>query len=94
MLARRTLLGTAAAAPLIWNKAFAETARDAAVMAMQIDDLTSLDPGESFEASGDIAQRSRSAKPERACSRAVGSATTTRRFTAALMGGFPPGLWT
>ena len=52
MLARRTLLGSAAAAPLIWNQAFAETARDAAVMAMQIDGITSLDPGESYEASG------------------------------------------
>ena len=52
MLNRRTLLGSAAAAPLIWNTAFAETPKDVAVMAMQIDDIISLDPGESFEFSG------------------------------------------
>ncbi|MEJ1975119.1 MAG: ABC transporter substrate-binding protein [Acetobacteraceae bacterium] len=52
MLTRRTMLGSAAAAPLIWNQAFAETPRDVAVMAMQIDDLISIDPGESFEFSG------------------------------------------
>ena len=52
MLTRRTLLGSAAATPLIWNTAFAETPRDVAVMAMQIDDIISLDPGESFEFSG------------------------------------------
>ena len=52
MLSRRTLLGSAAATPLIWNTAFAETPRDVAVMAMQIDDIISLDPGESFEFSG------------------------------------------
>jgi peptide/nickel transport system substrate-binding protein len=52
MLTRRTLIGSAAATPLIWNTAFAETPRDVAVMAMQIDDLISLDPGESFEFSG------------------------------------------
>ena len=46
------LLGSAAATPLIWNTAFAETPRDVAVMAMQIDDIISLDPGESFEFSG------------------------------------------
>ena len=52
MLTRRALLGSATAAPLIWNTAFAETPRDVAVMAMQIDDLISLDPGESFEFTG------------------------------------------
>ena len=52
MLTRRTLLGSAAATPLIWNTAFAETPREVAVMAMQIDDIISLDPGESFEFSG------------------------------------------
>ncbi len=52
MLTRRTLLGSAAATPLIWNTAFAETPRDVAVMAMQIDDMISLDPGEAFEFSG------------------------------------------
>ena len=56
MLTRRTLLGTAAAAPLIWTEAFrpamAETPKDTVVMAMQIDDIISLDPGESFEFSG------------------------------------------
>ena len=52
MLTRRTLLGSAAATPLIWNTAFAETPRDVAVMAMQIDDIISLDPGESFEFAG------------------------------------------
>ena len=49
MLTRRTLLGSAAATPLIWNTAFAETPKDVAVMAMQIDDIISLDPGEAFE---------------------------------------------
>ena len=52
MLTRRLMLGSAAATPLIWNTAFAETPRDVAVMAMQIDDIISLDPGESFEFSG------------------------------------------
>ena len=56
MLNRRTLLGAAAAAPLIWTEAFrpalAETPKDTVVMAMQIDDIISLDPGESFEFSG------------------------------------------
>jgi peptide/nickel transport system substrate-binding protein len=52
MLTRRTLIGSAAATPLIWNTAFAETPKDVAVMAMQIDDIISLDPGESFEFSG------------------------------------------
>ncbi len=56
MLNRRTLLGAAAATPLIWTDAFrpafAETPKDTVVMAMQIDDIISLDPGESFEFSG------------------------------------------
>ncbi len=52
MLTRRTLIGSAAATPLIWSTAFAETPKDVAVMAMQIDDIISLDPGESFEFSG------------------------------------------
>ncbi len=52
MLTRRSLLGSAVATPLIWNTAFADTPRDVAVMAMQIDDMISLDPGESFEFSG------------------------------------------
>ncbi len=52
MLTRRSLIGSAAATPLIWNTAFAETPKDVAVMAMQIDDIISLDPGEAFEFSG------------------------------------------
>ena len=56
MLNRRTVLGAAAAAPLIWTEAFrpalAETPKDTVVMAMQIDDIISLDPQESFEFSG------------------------------------------
>ena len=56
MLNRRTLLGTAGALPLVWTEAFrpafAETPKDAVVMASQIDDIISLDPGESFEFSG------------------------------------------
>jgi peptide/nickel transport system substrate-binding protein len=56
MLNRRTLLGTAGAAPLIWTTtfapAFAATPKDTVVMAYQIDDIISLDPGESFEFSG------------------------------------------
>ena len=56
MLNRRTLLGAAGASPLIWTSAFgpafAETPKDAVVMAMQIDDMISCDPQESFEFSG------------------------------------------
>ena len=56
MIDRRTLLGAAGAAPLIWTQAFrpafAETPKDAVVMAQQIDDIISLDPQESFEFSG------------------------------------------
>ncbi|MGI4952228.1 MAG: ABC transporter substrate-binding protein [Janthinobacterium lividum] len=56
MLNRRTLLGSAGALPLIWTQsfrsAFAETPKDAVVMAHQIDDIISLDPQESFEFSG------------------------------------------
>ena len=53
---RRTLLGAAAPAPLIWasafGRAFADTPKDTVVMAHQIDDIISLDPQESFEFSG------------------------------------------
>ena len=57
MPTRRTLLASAGAAlPLIWTEtfrpAFADTPKDAVVMAHQIDDIISLDPGESFEFSG------------------------------------------
>ncbi len=52
MLTRRSLIGATAATPLIWNTAFADTPKDVAVMAMQIDDIISLDPGEAFEFSG------------------------------------------
>ena len=52
MLNRRTLLGAAGASPLLWNTAFADTPKDAIVMANQIDDMISLDPQESFEFSG------------------------------------------
>ncbi|MDT7951899.1 MAG: ABC transporter substrate-binding protein, partial [Acetobacteraceae bacterium] len=53
MLNRRTLLGAAGASPLLWTSAFspalADTPKDVIVMAMQIDDIISLDPQESFE---------------------------------------------
>ena len=53
---RRALLGAAAAAPLVWDSAFrpafADTPRDVVVMAKAIDDIITLDPGESFEFSG------------------------------------------
>ncbi len=56
MLNRRTLLGAAGVAPIVWTSAysaaFADTPKDAIVMAHQIDDIISLDPGESFEFSG------------------------------------------
>jgi len=56
MLNRRTLLGATAALPLVWTDifrpAFAATPKDTVVMASQIDDIISLDPGESFEFSG------------------------------------------
>ncbi len=56
MMNRRILLGAAGVSPLIWAAAFrpvfAETPRDAVVMAHQIDDIISLDPQESFEFSG------------------------------------------
>ena len=56
MLNRRTLLGAAGASPLIWTStleaAFAETPKDVIVMALQIDDMISCDPQESFEFSG------------------------------------------
>jgi peptide/nickel transport system substrate-binding protein len=56
MLTRRTLLAstTGAAlviglAPMVVTPAFARTPRNVAVMAKQIDDMVSLDPGESYE---------------------------------------------
>ena len=52
MPTRRTLLGSALAAPLIWKTALAQGARDVAVMAMQIDGMTSLDPAESDDPVG------------------------------------------
>lgn len=56
MINRRTLLGAAGASPFIWatafETAFADTPKDALVMAKQIDDMISLDPQESFEFSG------------------------------------------
>ena len=52
MLTRRSLIGATAATPLIWNTAFADTPKDVAVMAMQIDDIIGLDLGEAFEFSG------------------------------------------
>ena len=58
MLNRRTLLGSAFAAPLIWTAAFpafAQTPRDLLVMGLPIDDIVSLDPQESFEfTSGEV----------------------------------------
>ena len=54
MLARRTLLGSAVAAPLTWTAALAQVpkdaVRDAAVMAMRIDGMISLDPAEAADA--------------------------------------------
>jgi len=56
MMNRRTLLGAAGTAPLLWATAFrdvfADTPKDTVVMAHQIDDMISLDPQESFEFSG------------------------------------------
>ena len=53
MLTRRTLLAATAASPLAVSlgalPAFAATPREVVVMAMQIDDVISLDPGESYE---------------------------------------------
>ncbi len=53
MLNRRTLLGAAAIGPLLGTSAFspaaAETPKDVVIMALQIDDIISLDPQESFE---------------------------------------------
>ncbi len=56
MITRRAMLGSAAASRLLRNAALAQTPAprtegDEAVMAMQIGGITSLDPGESFEAS-------------------------------------------
>ena len=51
MITRRAMLGSAAASPLLWNAALSAQP-DEAVMAMRIGDATSLDPGETFEASG------------------------------------------
>src|SRR3954454_14509290 len=52
MIARRLLLGAAAATPLLYHRAFADTPRDTIVMAKRIDDIISLDPQEAFEYSG------------------------------------------
>ena len=56
MLTRRILIGTTAAAATVPMKGIgtvhAATPREVAVMAKQIDDITSLDPHESFEPSG------------------------------------------
>ena len=52
MIDRRTLLGTAAALPLLSRAAHAETPRDTLVMGEQIDDIVSVDPQESFEFTG------------------------------------------
>ncbi len=56
MIDRRSLLGAAAVSPLLWGvafrEAFAATPAGVVVMAKQIDDIISLDPGESFEFSG------------------------------------------
>ena len=51
MLHRRTLLA-AAASPLLYHRALADTPRDTVVMAKRIDDIISLDPQEAFEYSG------------------------------------------
>lgn len=53
MLNRRTLLGAAGAAPFLWDQAFADTPKDALIMAFTIDDIVSMDPQESFEFSGE-----------------------------------------
>ena len=60
MIDRRTLLGTAAATiatttaalPFATRAAWADTPKDALIMAKAIDDIVSLDPQESFEFSG------------------------------------------
>ena len=52
MIDRRTLLAAAAATPLLYARAFADTPKDAIVMAKRIDDIISLDPQEAFEYSG------------------------------------------
>ena len=52
MIDRRTLLGTAAALPLLSRAAHADTPRDTLVMGAQIDDIVSVDPQESFEFTG------------------------------------------
>ena len=49
MLTRRALLAATAASPLLATRAGADTPRSLVVMAMQIDDVISLDPGESYE---------------------------------------------
>ena len=52
MIDRRTLLGTAAALPLLSRAAHADTPRDTLVMGEQIDDIVSVDPQEAFEFTG------------------------------------------
>jgi len=49
---RAMLLATAAGALALGGPAFAQTPKDTIVMAKQIDDIISMDPGESFEFSG------------------------------------------
>ena len=49
---RRLALGAACALALAAAPVFAETPRDSLVMALQIDDLITLDPAEVFEFSG------------------------------------------
>ncbi len=49
MLTRRAMLAATAATPLLARQARADTPRSVVVMAMQIDDVISLDPGESYE---------------------------------------------
>jgi len=52
MIARRPLLAAATALPFLYAEAFADTPRDALVMAKNMGDIISLDPQESFEFSG------------------------------------------
>jgi peptide/nickel transport system substrate-binding protein len=52
MIDRRSLLAAAAASPLLYAHAFADTPKDTIVMAKRIDDIISLDPQEAFEYSG------------------------------------------
>ncbi len=49
MLTRRAVLAATAASPIVARTAWAATPREVVVMAMQIDDVISLDPQESYE---------------------------------------------